>query len=477
MTDPARTDLLVGVDVGTTRLKVGVFNATGERVAAAGRDCAPEYRPDGRVELDSDTWWTAFQDAFEECLVGVERAAVRAVAVSSQAQTYVVLDAEGRPLGPAVSWLDATGNAEDVAREMPLDDYYAHTGFAAPMPFAAATKLRRRSERPNPWRNAAHVLFPAGYLIFRLTGRAAAGRNLAAMSGLHSMIRNGWWPEAVDAARTPRELLPRIFEMGAAVDELDASSAGRWGLGRVVVAAGANDQTAAALGAGLHAPGQVTLGVGTALVAYQVIEADAPALDWRPLRGPYPGGYHYQLGLTSTACATVEWTRDLLAPGLSWDEFYAEALSVEPGAAGLRLVPDFIDETGKGGVLAGLGLGHERKHIFRAALEGVACAAREQLDRLDASGQVLATGGGTLNNGFMQTIADVADRPIDRVELADAGLWGTALMAGHAAGIFVNMLDAARDLRGPTRAFRPSQARAGACEQLYADYLRLKRSR
>jgi sugar (pentulose or hexulose) kinase len=467
------TDLLAGVDVGTSSLKVGVFETTGALLCSSRCECPPSYGADGRVEIEAERWWQAFDKAFGDCVKKTDAKRIRAIGVSSQAQSYVLVDADGRALGPAVSWLDKRGDAAGTAQCLSAHDYFAHTGWAEPNEMLAACKLRTLA--PRRWAPGARLLFADSYIIHRLTGAHATSRNLAAMSGLYSMRTGGWWPEAVECARVPPDALPDICEMGQTAGTLRTEIARRWGMDAIHVVAGANDQTAAALGVGLCAPGRTALGLGTALVAYQVISADAPAHPARPLRGPYAGGLAYHILLSSTAGAAVAWAQQTLAPGTGPDEFYAEALSAPPGCDGVRALIDFGDSPGSAGGLFGLTLAHKRSHVFRAVLEAVACIAREKLNMLDARGTVKVTGGGSTNDAWMQVLADVTERALERSEQADAGLWGTALLAGAGRGIFSDILSAAGAARHPCRKFSPSGEHAAAYRQMFEDYLRMKR--
>jgi len=458
-------DLLAAVDIGTTRLKVGLFDAEGRCVVSAARPCPPDYAADGTITLRAGRWWEAFADGFGECLAAVEASAVRAIGVSSQAQTYALLDGEGGAVAPAVSWLDLRGDAEGMARDLEdEEDYYGHAGWHID-PMLASCKLRRLSGGPGAWDGVEHVVFPDGWLMFRLTGRAGVSRNLASMSGLYSMKLGRWWPRAVAAARVPERALPTICGMGEPVGALLPEMARELGIPVVPVVAGANDQTAAALGCGLTLPGDTMLGMGTALVTYQVIRSSAPAAESRPLRGPYPCGLHWQMDVCNMAGAALEWARDLF--GLGWEQFYDEALSAEPGSGGLRLSPHWDD----GGALLGLRPGTSRRHLLRAVLEGIACAVREQFDLMRVSRPVRAVGGACANDGWMQMLADFTGRSIERLELAQGGLWGTAIMAAHGVGIFDDMLAAARARRSTGRRFDPRPGDAKIYRRVYDDYL------
>jgi xylulokinase len=281
-------------------------------------------------------------------------------------------------------------------------------------------------------------------------------------------VESEWWQPALSCVEVPSVELPRILEIGEPAGRLHPELAEKWHIPPVPVVAGANDQTTAALGAGLSRPEEVNLGLGTAIVAYQVVASEAPRPGSRPLRGPYVGGLDYQLTLHNTAGGVIEWARNLFADQTDWERFFDVALSAEPGAGGLRLDPGF--STASGGKLARLSLHHAKSHILRAVLEGVACAARQKLDELDAPEQCFATGAASANDRWMQMMADVTGRTIRALAQPQATLWGTALAAGAGAGVFEDILQAAREYRSVRGQFEPNPELQDAYDDVYADY-------
>jgi len=467
-------DLAAAVDIGTTALKVGVVTAAGEVVSTAEAECRPEYGADGTVRQDPEAWWDAFVRAFDQCLECVDRGRLRALAVSSQAQTFVWLDRRGRTLGKAVSWLEAADDPKpfvDLARS---GAFYEHTGWPEPNPLLAVCKLAGRSRQ----QGAAGLVFADGWLLNRLAGRCCVNRNLAAMSGLYSMVLDDWWQAALDRTGLSREMLPELVETGAAVGVLRAEFARRFGIPQIPAAAGANDQTAAALGAGLAAAGESVLGLGTALVTYRVVEQCERRTDaaCRPLRGPYPGGLRYELLVCSNAGPLLEWARRL-APGCrDWPEFFRTALSAPPGARGLRCHPEPGGRTAA--VLDGITAAQGPGEVGRAVLEGLACIVRRQFECLEVeSGEVRVCGGGARSPDWVQLIADVTGRDLRRLEQAHAGLLGTALCALCGAGLEPDVRTAVRKIAGRAAGtvHRPAEdARRKIYDAVYADVLALE---
>ncbi len=419
--------LVAAVDIGTTNLKVGIFDGGGVRIVESEAPCLPEHDPGGAVFQSPEAWWAAFSTAFGECLAHCDGARPAALAVSSQAQTYLWLDSAGRPVGPARSWLDATGAVQVFSDALGLSDFYTHTGWPEPNPMLALCKLR---VHPRP-AAGVRLVFADGWLMQRLCGRCCVSRNLAAMSGLYSIPAGGWWRPALDWVGLPEACLPELVETGTAVGRLRIEAAREFGLGRIPVVAGANDQTAAALGAGLGAAGDTMLGLGTALVTYRLTREAAsgarpPAC--RPLRGPYPGGGYYELLVCGNAGPLLEWARRLLPGRPDWPRFFETALAVPPGAAGLRCDPE--PAPGQGARLEGITGGQGAAELGRAVLEGLAGVVRRQFDCLGVRGRpVRACGGGARVAGWVQMLADFSGREIERLDPPHVTLRGTALCA------------------------------------------------
>ena len=464
-------DLLIGVDLGTTHLKLGIFDTDGELHAVSVRSTEPDHLPGGHVVVRPEEWWASFRDAMRECVGRVDAAAIRAIGISSQAQTFFLLDAEGACAGEAISWLDNSGDADGLAGEVPLQDCYTHTGLPHPLPALASAKLRNLQS--GTWDGARKIVFGDGFIIYRLTGRCAVSRNLAAMSGLYSMKDGAWWAPALKAARVPARVLPDPVEPGQPVAMLRAELCETCGIPIVPVVAGANDQTAAAVGLGLVSPGSAMLGMGTAFVAFQVIDGDAPAPSTLPFRGPYLNGLHWQLAYSDNAGGTMNWARRTLAGGCSWDDFYSQAVQTAGRHDGLHFDPDLTD-------LESFRLQGQqpelRQQMLRAVVESAACTARRLLDELGVEGAVRAAGGASRNDAWMQMLADATGRPIERLDQPHAGIWGTALMAGRGAGIFPDVLAAAGRTRRAGHIIQPRSHLRGFYDLVYRNHMIYRKS-
>jgi xylulokinase len=470
------------VDLGTTRLKVGLFDIEGRRCALGVR-AFPRVRsasPD-QAELPIATYWNLFRSALGEALASLPGAGrrVAAAGICSQAQTFACFDAKGRALAPALLWTDARAQdeARRLAQSLPSALYYRATGWPAVNPLLAAAKLAWLSaQRPQLMSRCRRVLFAPSYLAWRLTGEQAVDDNIAAMSGLYHLRRAAWWPRALQACRVDSAVLPRIIRCGETVGMLTSAAASALGLRRCPIVFAGNDQTAAALGAGISAH-EAFLGLGTGLVAYRLIPAASPFRWPRPVRGPAPApGMHFALLADNCACAALDWLVGLAGGRLSSGKAIARGLRAPPGANGARMNPHLRGRMwpeprfDMRGALWNLGLSHRLDDILRAALEGIACAARELLSLLRCRGPVRVVGGGAQSDGWMQLFADLCGLVIERPACMEASVMGAALLAASRAGL-VSVPPPAGSQWGriqstwlPDRRFRPTY------DKVYDDY-------
>jgi len=480
--------LLLGVDLGTTRLKVGVFDAQGELQALAGRDLPrPRSPAPDEAELPIATYWNLFRSALAEMLAHVPSAGKRVagVGICSQAQTFACFDEKGRPLAPALLWTDARAQdeARRLAEHLPGALYYRATGWPAVNPLLAAAKLAWLTARcPELMSRCRRVLFAPSYLAWRLTGEQAVDDNIAAMSGLYHLRRAAWWPRALQACGVDSAVLPPIIPCGESVGMITSQMASALGLRQCPVILAGNDQSAAALGAGIS-ENEAFLGLGTGLVAYRLIPAASPFRWPRPVRGPVPlPGKHFALLADNCACAALDWLIDVAGGRLSAHQAIARGLASPPGANGARMSPHLRGRMWPqpgldiGGALWNLNSSHCFDDLLRAALEGIACAARELLSLLRCRGPVRVLGGGAQSDGWMQLFADFCGLVVERPACTEASVMGAALLAALRTGLTSMPPPAGSEWGRVESTWLPNRSLRSTCEEVYADYRAFLRS-
>ncbi len=168
--------LLIGLDIGTTSVKAGIFEPSGRQLAAAGEEYRINHPAPDRAEIDAETYWAATGVAVRRALgvAGVDSDQVAAIGVSSQGETIVPVDANGRALGPALVWLDnrALAEARELAEQFGDAEVYDRTGVPSITPTWTACKLLWwRRHDPGLFAAARRFLLVEDFVIHRLSGR------------------------------------------------------------------------------------------------------------------------------------------------------------------------------------------------------------------------------------------------------------------------------------------------------------------
>ncbi|WP_457100396.1 xylulokinase [Microbacterium sp. P5_E9] len=372
--------LVIGVDSSTQSCKVVVTDAATGAVVRSGR----ASHPDG-TEVDPAAWWSALQVALRDSAQGLAIDAgalddVEAWAIGGQQHGMVVLDAEGRVIRPALLWNDtrSAGAAADLIAEFGADELARRTGLV-PVASFTITKLRwLRDHEPENAARVAAVALPHDWLTWRLRGfgpsdesplgpvldELVTDRSDASGTGYWNPETNGYDRDLLVTALGHDALLPRV--LGA--DEWVADPDGRR------VGPGAGDNAGAALGLDAQ-PGDVVVSIGTSGTVFAVSEQRTIDPTGTVAGFADASGHFLPLVATMNAARVLDAIARLL--GVDFDELSRLALTAEPGAGGLTLVPYFEGERTPNlpdatAELTGMTLtSTTRENLARAAVEGM----------------------------------------------------------------------------------------------------------
>jgi xylulokinase len=409
--------LLAGVDSSTQSTKVLIVDADSGEVVASGQAPHVVSGTDGARESDPEGWWTALAAA----LAATGRAGeVAAVSVAAQQHGLVVLDADGRPLRPAVLWNDVRSAPDAAALVDALGGAGVWAERIGSVPVASFTVTRwswlRRTEAASA-RATRRIRLPHDYLTERLSGRGATDRGDA--SG------TGWWSTAderyseavlgLPAVELDAALLPDVLGPSEAAGGVTAEAAAATGLpAGAIVGPGTGDNMGAALGLGLEA-GVPVVSLGTSGTAYAAMSRRA--IDASGIVAGFADAAGGFLPLACTLNATL--AVDRIAGWLGLDR---EAVAPSRGVVVLPYLdgertPNLPDAAG-----TITGLRHETTpgQVLIAAYEGVAASLLEALDHLAAQGSgiepdapIVLIGGGARGAVWQSTVARLSGRPVE----------------------------------------------------------------
>jgi xylulokinase len=492
-------DLILAVDLGTTALKCALHNERGEVVAKA----TEEYQlltPDAlSVEVEVETYWTAFKNAVASVLrqSGVDPERIRALGLSAQGETLLLVDAAGRPVRRAIVWLDnrAQAEAEALGERFGHRAAYEITGQVRLVPtWPAAKILWLQNHEPEVTARTARYLLIEDYFLERLTGEAVCEGSLVTSTCYWNFRTRQWWPEMLAAIGVRPEQLPALREPGEPVGTLRPGVAAELGLSpRTLACTGALDQACGAIGVGNLRPGVFSENTGAALAICATVAE--PVLD---PQDQMPCHYHgvpgrYMLHTFTGGGMVLRWYRDEFA-GLerqvaqatgqdAYDYLGAQAALAEPGCAGLVMLPHLQGAMAPEanpkarGVFYGFTLHHGRRHFARAILEAVGFIVRRNLEVIEGLGlpvtEIRALGGGARSRVWKQIEADITQRPVLTTTNEEAATLGAAILAGTAVGLYASLEEAADQMVQIKECFEPNPAHRDVYDQAYQTYLGL----
>ena len=494
---------LLGIDLGTTGVKAALFAADDGRVLSSAFVDYPLYHPHvGWAEQNTADWWQGTITAIRVCLTdsarfGVQPSDIKGVGLSGQMHGVVLLDEQGQVLRPCIIWADQRSDAEchwmtervGARRLIELVSNPALTGFSAPK------LLWIRNNEPAIFARARTMLLPKDYIRYRLTGMLAMEISDAAGTCMLD-VRNGVWSQEVLAAiEIAPSLLPPVVPSDAICGTITEEVAALTNLqAGTPVAGGGADNACGAVGNGVVQAGLALVSIGTSGVV--LAHADTPQVD---TSGPVPRVHTfnaavphawYLMGVTQSAGLSLRWVRDNIGlpenalerwSGVdAYNLLTKEAGLAPPGSEGLIFLPylqgertPHLDAYARGGWI-GLTAHHDRRHLVRAVLEGVAFSLkdcfgiiREQGLRLE---QVRATGGGAKSSLWRQIIADILGVELVTTNAQEGPAFGAALLAGVACGIYPSVQQACATTVRVVERTDPNPATAQVYTQAYETY-------
>ncbi len=457
----------LGIDVGTTNVKVALVRANGSLVASAQRPL-PMTRTGGVAEQDADAMWGALVDAVREITAEYpsEAGTVGAVGVCSQYSSIVPIDARARPLMPMLMWQDSRGtdhSFEIMARDENAFFTFVERHGIPPVGggLSLAHILYVQTDRPDVHERTAAYVEAMDYVTARMTGRITASQHSTFMYQLcdnRSLDPPVYDADLVELAGVDATRLPPLVAIDSAVGTLLADVADDLGLrASATVFVGTNDTATAAVATGAFAPGRGGISIGTTSVLVDEVDEFRVDLSHQifSMPAPFPGQYvvcaENGLGgkVLEHVLRNLVYAHDELGDHRADDPFRAldTALSATTaGAGGVMFLPWLggasapQSNSGMRGGFVNMSLETTRRDLTRAVVEGVAHNLRALIVPVETfTGheihEIALVGGAARSHAWCQVVADVLDRPVIAPAAPDVAIArATALLALQRSG-------------------------------------------
>jgi xylulokinase len=488
--------LLLGLDIGTTSTIGILIDTDGGVAATASRPSELVSRHANWAEEDPARWWSNVCAIVPALLTksGITASEIAAVGVTGMVPTVILLDENREPLRHSIQQNDARAvdEIEAMKRAFDPDDYFARTGGSINQQLVAPKLRWLERHEPDCMARAKTVLGSYDYVTARLTGSLSVEQNWALEAGFVDLAGGGFDQELVRLGGISSDHLPPLRASHDLVGEVTSQAAAETGLAAgTPVVAGCADHIASAFVAGASQDGDLVVkygGAGDIMLSCSKPQTDPRMfIDYHIVPGLF-----FTNGCMATSGSVLNWIVANLAKaeveaakaaGRSVHAYLdSQAGDLRPGAGGLVLLPYFLGEKTPlhdpqaRGTLIGLGLHHELRHIWRAALESVAFGFRHHTAVFEEMGlqvgRVLACDGGAASDLWVQITADVLEKPIERLLDHPGSSLGAAFVAGMGVGAFDDWAAITAYVR-PDRVFDPNAAHVASYRDAYGIYREL----
>ena len=480
------TKLYIGIDLGTSAVKLLLVDETGVIRKEATRDYPLYFPQPGWSEQDPEDWWRAVLDGLGELLSGEDASLVEGIGCGGQMHGLVVLDRQGEVIRRAILWNDGrTGREvdylnEEIGREK-LSALTANIAFAG---FTAPKLLWMKNREPENFARIEKIMLPKDYINYKLTGVHCCDYSDASGMLLLDVEHRRWSEEMLEICSLRESQMPRLFESWEPVGAVLPEIAGALGLRRdVAVVAGAGDNAAAAIGTGVVGEGGCNISLGTSGTLF--ISSRHFSVDPNNALHAFAhadGGWHL-MGCMLSAASCNKWLCEEI---LKTREYAAEQAEIREEMLGRNHVfflpylmgeRSPINDVNARGTFIGMTMDSTRADLVQAVLEGVAFAIRDSFEVARSLGLEIPRsklcGGGAKSPLWRRIFANVLGIPLEMVKTEQGPGYGGAMLAMVGCGQFATVADAAAALVELSSVTEPEPELSARYEEQYRKFQKI----
>lgn len=479
---------LLGIDLGTTGCKAGVFGLDGSCIAQAYREYDMLHPQPGWSELDSLKVWEKTKEVIAEVAARAKHDPVTALSVSAFGEAFVPVTKDRKILDNSILCVDDRGReyVERMVERFGYEKLYSITPNPLGPNYSLPKMLWLREHRTAVYEKADYFILWSDFVAFMLGCDVVTNSSHANHTLLFDLDRNNWSEELLAWSGIPHEKLGKVVSGGTVIGTVSARMAAELGLPRdVQVVAGGHDQCCNALGCGGIAAGRAVYGMGSFDCITPIYKKpENPQfmfhenlnIEHHVLPDLYVSFLYNQSGLL------VKWFRDTFAsadipPAGTGVYEYLDA-EIPKNPTRLLVLPYFDPpprhSPDTAGVIVGLKTNTKRGEILKAIREGVTFYFVNSIDALRRLGietaEFVASGGGAKSDPGLQLRADILGVPFIRPAITEAGMLGAAMLSGLSTGVFKTAEEAVYLFVKRDRVFEPDEKRHAIYREKHALY-------
>jgi xylulokinase len=477
---------VIGVDLGTSAVKVLLLNRSGEIVHEVSKEYPLIQEKDGYSEQDPNEWIEKTTEALKELVVKFNRdtSTIEGISFSGQMHGLVLLDENQHVLRNAILWNDTrtTEQCKQIYELVGKQKLLEITKNPALEGFTLPKILWIKEYEPEMLEKAATFMLPKDYLRLKMTDKMHMEYSDAAGTLLLNIAEKKWSEEICELVGVSKDLCPPLVESTVCVGTITESFSKKTGLATTTkVFAGGADNACGAVGSSILSEGKTLCSIGTSGVVLSFEEKNN-----RDFEGKVHYFNHskenafYTMGVTLSAGHSLSWFRDTFANGEEFTSLLEGLEDVPIGANGLLFTPYLVGERTPHadsiirGSFIGMDASHRRIDFARAVIEGITFSLRESIDIFRESGKIIDTiisiGGGAKNETWLQIQADVFNAKIVKLKNEQGAAMGAAMIAAYGAGWYDSLEQCAKDFVSYDKTFEQIKENVEQYNELFDLY-------
>jgi sugar (pentulose or hexulose) kinase len=460
-----KSGIVIGIDCSTTATKAIAWDHSGVMLAVGSSPIGLFSPQPAYYEQNYDDWWNSTVEALHQLTQQIDKEQINALAISNQRETFVALDKNGKSVRPAITWLDERCKSHVDGFASTIGEERIHRITGKPKDYAPVVyRLAWMKDKENDlFKRVDKFCDVHTFLVYKLTGFFRTSWASADPLGMLDIVNKKWSEEILHQLGITSDHLPEVFQPGTVLGYVTGEAAEATGLkaGTKVVAGGGDGQVAG-LGVNALRPERAYLNLGTAVVSGTYSSRCIIDRSFRTMTSCSENGYYCETSLRAGTFLIDWFIRQVLKidpkqnPDI-YKQLENEAEMIKPGSEGVMVLPywnavmnPYWDPDARGCII-GLSSGHNRGHIFRAILEGVAMEQSLATMAVENSTGNLTReyaliGGGAKNKLWCQIIADVSGKKVLNMANEEASSLGAGISAAIAAGWFPSFEEAAKEM-------------------------------
>lgn len=476
--------LYIGVDLGTSAVKLLLMDETGKIHNIVSKEYPISFPHPGWSEQNPEDWFAESMEGMKELIAECDKSQVAGIGFGGQMHGLVALDAEDQVIRPAILWNDGRTTKEteylneEIGRET-LSKYTANIAFAG---FTAPKILWMKENEPDKFARISKIMLPKDYLAYRLSGVHCTDYSDASGMLLLDVEHKCWSKEMIEICGISEEQLPKLFESYEVVGTLKGEIASELGLSeQVKVVAGAGDNAAAAVGTGTVGEGKCNISLGTSGTIF--ISSKNFGVDEHNALHSFDhadGNYHL-MGCMLSAASCNKWWMDEVLRTKEYGEEQKKITKL--GENNVFYLPYLMGERSPHNdpkaraTFTGMTMDTTREDMTQAVLEGVAFGLRDSLEVARNLGikieRTKICGGGAKSPLWKKIIANVMNLKVDVIESEEGPGYGGAMLAAVGCGAFASVEDAAEKLVKVVDTIEPEVELVEKYEERYQQFKKI----